>query len=81
MSVHTTAEAIQQTATAATYTGSGMAVGFSGLKYFGLTTSEWTLLFAGVGALMAIGGFLVNWYYKHRHLQIAIKANGLSDED
>lgn len=80
MSVQNTAEAIQQSATAATYTGSTVAVGSYGLKYFGLTTNEWTLLFAGVGALMAVAGFLVGWYYKHKHYTLAMRHLEGSDE-
>jgi hypothetical protein len=52
--------------------GSVTAVVSGGAKYFGLASDEWTLVFAAVGALAAVGGFLVSWYYKHRSLQIAL---------
>lgn len=72
MSVHNTADAAHQAASAATYTGGTMAVGSVGLKYFGLTTSEWTLMFAGIGALMAVAGFAVNWFYKHQEYKLKL---------
>lgn len=41
----------------ATYTGAGTSV-------FGwFTSNEFALL---VGVIVAVGGFIVNWYYKHK---------------
>lgn len=37
--------------------------GAAGSIFFGLTASEFGIL---VGALCAIGGFIVSWYYKHK---------------
>jgi heme/copper-type cytochrome/quinol oxidase subunit 2 len=42
----------------ATYTGAGMTI--SGW----LLSSEFAVL---IGIVLGVAGFLVNWYYKHRH--------------
>lgn len=61
MSEHTTSHAIEATLAAtgskATYTGAGMTI--SGW----FLSSEFAVL---VGMLIGIGGFVVNWYYKHK---------------
>lgn len=58
----TTESLATKAATAATYSGSGVAV------IFGLTANE----FAAMGGLaIAVIGLLVNIYFKHQHLKIA----------
>ena len=48
---------ISTVASKATYTGAGTSVmGW-------VLSSEFTIL---IGLMVAIGGFLVNWYYKHK---------------
>lgn len=48
---------IAATAGKATYTGAGMSI-------FGwLTSNEFAVL---IGACVAVGGFIVNWYYRHK---------------
>lgn len=34
-----------------------------------------------IGVLIALAGFLVNWYYKHKHYKLAEKRAGLGDAD
>jgi hypothetical protein len=51
--------------------GSVTAVVSGGIKYFGLSASEWTLVFAAVGAVVAVAGFFVSWYYKAQALKLA----------
>jgi hypothetical protein len=72
MSITETAEAIQKVASAAIPTGAVVAVGSGGVNYFGLSKDEWTLVFAGIGALVAMLGFLVSWYYKHQTYKLAL---------
>lgn len=60
----------QQTAEAAAM-ASGKVSYFAGISMMvvgGLTMQEW---FMFIGALTALGTFLVNWYYKHKHLKLA----------
>lgn len=53
---------VTKVANTATYGGSGSAV------FFGLTANE----FAAVGGIVvAVIGLLINWWYKHQHLQLA----------
>lgn len=70
--VNDTADAIQKVAAAAVPTGATVAVGSGGVNYFGLSKDEWTLVFAAVGALVALLGFLVSWYYKHQTYKLAL---------
>jgi MFS superfamily sulfate permease-like transporter len=51
------AEQASDIATKVQYTGAG------GAAFFGLTLNELGVL---VGIVIAILGFLVNWYYKHK---------------
>lgn len=60
MTMTDAAEAIQRAASAATYGGSTAAVVSGGIEYLGLSPTQWTLLFAAVGALVAVLGFIVN---------------------
>lgn len=47
----------------AKYGGSAVAA------YFGtFTAQEWA---AVVGAMVAVCGFVMSWYYKHQHLKLA----------
>jgi hypothetical protein len=54
---------ISATATKVTYTGSG------GVVIGALTYSDFTVL---VGLVLAIGGFIVNWYYKSKQTRTEI---------
>jgi hypothetical protein len=72
MTITDTAEAIQKVASAAVPTGGVVAMGSGAVNYFGLSKDEWTLVFAGVGALVAVVGFLVSWYYKHQTYKLAL---------
>lgn len=72
MSITDTAEAIQKAASAAMPTGATVAIGSGSVNYFGLSKDELTLAFAGIGALVALLGFVVNWYYKHKEFKLAL---------
>lgn len=54
---HTIDAALAAAGSKATYTGAGMTI--SGW----LLSSEFAVL---VGILIGVGGFLVNWYYRHK---------------
>ena len=56
---------VAKVANTATYGGSASAV------VFGLTPGEWQVLGIIGGLLTAVAGFLLTWWYKHQHLQIA----------
>lgn len=45
-----------------TYTSAG------GTVVAGLSLNEWA---AVVGIVVTIGAFVVNWYYKHKHYELA----------
>jgi len=47
--------------TVASYTASG------GLIFFGMSANDFAVL---AGLALAVGTFLINWYYKHQHLKI-----------
>lgn len=34
-----------------------------------------------IGVLIALAGFIVNWYYKHKHYKLAEKHAGLAGSD
>lgn len=53
-----------------TYGGTGLTIGGF------LLTNEFAVL---VGILAAVGGFLVNWYYKRQALQLEIAARARAD--
>lgn len=72
MSLTDTAEAIQKVASAAVPTGGVVAMGSGAVNYFGLSKDEWTLVFAGIGALVALLGFFVSWYYRHKEYRLAL---------
>lgn len=67
-----TAEAATRAASAAAssaatkimYGGSATSVGSWLACRVEMTGDDWTVLFGGLGALAALGGFLVSWYYK-----------------
>lgn len=59
---HAAGTLVTKTATAAQYGGSGAAL------YFGLTANE---IAAFGGLAIAIIGFFVNWWYKHKHYKLA----------
>ncbi len=66
----TTHTLASKAATTATYGGSSAAV------YFGMTANE---IAAFGGLAIAVIGLLVNWWYKHQHLQLTKKK--LEDQD
>jgi hypothetical protein len=59
-----TEAAITKIATGAQYTGAGSAV------YFGLSAGEWSVVGIISGIVVAVGGFIVNWYYREQHLRL-----------
>jgi uncharacterized membrane protein len=67
MSLHeqATEAAVTKAATAAQYVGSG------GALVFGLTANQWSVLGIIAGIVIALLGFLVNWYYRDQHLRLA----------
>jgi hypothetical protein len=66
-----TAEAASKAASKVMYGGGATSVGSWLACRFELTGDDWTVLFGALGALAAIGGFLVTWYYKAAHLRLA----------
>jgi hypothetical protein len=66
------ADGAQKAASAVMYGGAAVSSGSWGANYFGLSKDEWTLIFGAIGALMAIGGFVLTWYYKHQHFKLAL---------
>lgn len=68
----TAAEAAASAAKTVMYTGAGSAI------FFGLRAEEFAAI---VGAIVAVAGFLLTWYYKHQHLKLARARIEAQDED
>lgn len=64
-------------ASAATYVGSGTAFVSGAAKVFGFTQAEWAVIGVIGGLLVAVGGFVVNWIYRHKHYRLAVKRAGM----
>lgn len=62
---HFTEAAVTKAATTAQYAGSGSAVAF------GMTGTEWSVIGVIGGLIVAVLGFVVNWFYKERHYRLA----------
>lgn len=72
-----TVNAAGKVASAATYVGSGTAFVSGAAKVFGFTQAEWAVIGVIGGLLVAVGGFIVNWIYRHKHYQLAVKRAGM----
>jgi hypothetical protein len=79
--VNDPSELVHRVATSMTYGGSATAIVSGGIKYFGLSTEEWTLLFAGIGALVAVAGFAVNLVYRHLNYRLLRDRVGPPEKD
>lgn len=72
MSIQITADTIAtKAASAAQWGGSASAVVSGTARIFGLTADEWSVIGVMVGMAVAIGGFLLSWFYKQQHLKLA----------
>jgi hypothetical protein len=56
-------DAAHQAASVAQWGGSAVAGVAGASTYFGLTSSEWTIVFGCIGACVAVMGFAVNTYF------------------
>lgn len=68
----TVTQTVEAFASRTMYGGAGVAGGSLGVCILGLSKDQWTLLFAALGALAAVGGFVVSWYYKQKHYELAL---------
>lgn len=68
------ADTVQRAASASLYGGSGAALASGAVagaqKYVGLTPDEWTLVFAAVGAGVAVTGYFTSLWFQWQHLKL-----------
>lgn len=65
----------------AAYGGGGTAVISGAATFLGLTPGEWQVVGVLGGLVIGAIGLAFNVYFKHRHLQIALKAAHANPEE